>query len=124
MARLRKATTTTPVKNTGSKNNKGSKATKLVLKDLMEQEVPSGLVLDLSTLELKPSARGRVGFKASTLDGKRAITWWKVYDDGATWEDLISDNGDGTASVKAGVRVTDDGGLIPPSAPVYKGFWS
>lgn len=70
----------------------------------------------------KTSRDGRKGRRVTTIGGV-TISWWATYNDGTTWRDLIDDHGDGTASVKDGVRMADDGGLIPPSAPARKGFW-
>jgi hypothetical protein len=80
------------------------------------------LEFNVSDIESKPSRSGTVGFRVTTLGGV-AISWWSSYKDGTTWRDLIEDAGHGVARVKPGVRVAQDGGLIPASAPVSKGFW-
>jgi len=80
------------------------------------------LSFDIASIESKPSRSGRVGFRATTHSGV-VITWWSEYSDGSTWRDLVTDNGDGTASVNEGVRLADDGGLIPASAPQRGSFW-
>lgn len=80
------------------------------------------LSFDISSIERKPARSGRTGFRATTHAGV-VITWWSEYSDGTTWRDVVTDNGDGTASVAEGVRIAEDGGLIPASAPQRGKFW-
>lgn len=122
MPKIRKAASAQPVKNTGGRRGTPPPSAPTLADGMANAMSGPSLVFNIVDVEYKRTNRGKVGCRVTTLDGT-TITWWSSYADGSTWADLIEDQGDGTARVKSGVRLTADNGLLPASAPEPGGFW-
>ena len=121
MAKIRKAASAQPVKNTGGRRVSKPKVSSLADRIAQASAGPV-LEFDVADVELKASSSGKVGMRVTTLSGV-SISWWSEYADGTTWADLLEDIGNERYRVRPGVRVAKDGGLIPASAPQPGGFW-
>lgn len=86
-------------------------------------ESQSGLTFNINDVESKVSKHGNVGYRVTCTNGQ-VITFFANNKEGVYQLDELIEaiDNDGTHRVLAGVRLSDDGSLIPKNAK-SGGFW-